>query len=905
MAHGTVNVRLRPIKLAFLVNPNDKDSLLKAIEINTFLWGGISNPIIPTYKRLPSTWEERWLKTRNLNAQKALSGYLDNFDPDYVVPMGECSDYSLDIGDREKVDDVSDILELVEEDGTPRYGIGLFEIFNHFIHRELKFQRRHPLDICIPRFGFRYRIFLASVFGQFSEKIDTIFWGHFAEALEAKKSDCSAFNYTEFFNPQKLFLARMTGLYLEPRHHRERRIFFLDAAKGLDIMDYWNLRAVGWNVIPIPKQFAQSAKTKRPTLEFITANYLTNDSSPKVYHDLTLKSRSISEDEHQLFRDSLATFQSDGAYTEPKLVIPSPYPRMWNEWARDSDGVECCDLDGGTDHHEISTNQETIRFKTLDPKFMNRFGGHGEARFANEIELRLYGDEELFAEIIPEGGRRLATAISFSAFNWRLSRKALVYLSRYSEWTVSLSLPRSEVIFTKWLESKGWTVELSSAGRIANQMMRQLGGRSATGILATKGIIQLLGEMNSSNVILSKLSNQVADLLDLLKQDVFQTMSAEVKAFKKSMKEIQLSAEMNNSNVILSKLLNEISDLQNLLKQVEFQTLNAEVEAFVKYLKEIQPQLGGDEKSMPENSVLPRIARIVNQAKYAGTKERIIQQLIEAKVFQLGLETQCSVCTQSSWYSVKDADYELQCPKCLERLSFPPASKEVTWSYRTLGPFSLPNQAHGAYAVLLTLRFFSESGFLDGATTPLMSFTANNEKMEQMEADLALFFQASKFRESKTEVVFAECKTFNSFRTEDADRMAKLGDAFPGAVLVFAALKESLSEKEKTILCALVNRQRKHRMNGRPFNPVLILTGTELFAELDLSEAWEEAGGLHAAYAKNLGPKDLPELCDITQRIYLGMEPWHQWLDEKSGRITSVQPTTWTTPDGETVRSAN
>ena len=62
----------------------------------------------------------------------------------------------------------------------------------------------------------------------------------------------------------------MTGLYLEAttRWSERQCIFFLDATKGLDIMDYWNLRSVGWDVIPIPKQFAQSAKTKRPTLEF-------------------------------------------------------------------------------------------------------------------------------------------------------------------------------------------------------------------------------------------------------------------------------------------------------------------------------------------------------------------------------------------------------------------------------------------------------------------------------------------------------------------------------------------------------------------------------------------------------------------------------------------------------------
>lgn len=798
MVYGTVNVRLRPIKLAFLVNPKDKDSLLKAIEINTFLWGGLYNPIIPTYKRLPSTWEEKWLKTRNLNAQNALSGYLDNFDPDYVVPMGECSDYTLDIGDREKVDDVSDILELVEEDGTPRYGIGLFEIFNHFIQRELKFQRRHPLDICIPRFDFRYRTFLASVFGQFSEKIDTIFWGHFAEALEAKKSACSAFNYTEFFSPQKLFLARMTGLYLEPVYRRKTRIFFLDATKGLDVMDYWNLRAVGWSVVPVPRQFTQSENTKHPILEFIRANYLPNNSSPHEYDDIIQKSRSISEDEYQLFCNSLATFQCDEAHEGTDRVLPSPYPRMWNEWARDSDGVECCDLDGGTDQHDLSTNQESIRFKTLDPKFIKRFGGHGEPRFANEIELRLFGGEELFAEVIPEGGKRLAAAISFSAFDWRLSRKALVFLSRHSKWTVDLSLPQAESVVAKWLETKGWEIDLSPAGRIAKQMIRQLGGRRATGILATKGIIQLLGEMNSD-----------------------------------------------------------------------------------------------DNESMPEKALRGTIQKIANQTMYIGSAERILEQLIKSRVFQLGMEIQCPVCTQSSWYSVKGADYRLQCLKCLEEIHFPPESRHVTWSYRTLGPFRLPKQAYGAYSVLLTLRFFSE--LLDGATTPLMSFTARKGEMNEIEADLALFFQVSKFGDSKTQLIYAECKTFNDFGKKDTHRMKQLGEAFPGAVLVFASLKECLTQNEIDILQHLAMRSRRNWKVGRPFNPVMVLTGNELFLQ------W-----IGDSHLKNTRwHEDLLELCDQTQRINLGMKSRYQWLDEQTGRITSVQPTTWTTPDGKIVRSSN
>ena len=600
MTHGTINVKLRPIKLAFLVNPKDRTSLLKAIEINTFLWGGMFNPIIPTYRRIPQKWESGPFK--NPDAQSVISGYLDNFDPDYVVPMGECSDYPFDIGNRERIDDTSEILAPVKEDRVPNYGIGLFEILNYFIEQELKFQRRYPLDICIPRFGNRFRLFLASVFGTLPRNIDTIFCKTFTEILEAKKIDCSPSNYLELLNPQKLFLRRMTQFYLESTPSAwgwEQCIFLLDATNSLDVMDYWNLRAIGWNVIPIPKQFTRFEKTKKLILDFIEANYVPHHSNPEVYHHTTiLKSRSISEGEHRNFCDSLNLSPSDENYKNPKIVLQNRYPRMWDEWARDKGHIESCELEADTDEHDISTNQEMVHFKTLDPKFISRFGGHSKSRFVNEVKLRLYDDKELFAEVIPEGGRELARVIGeFDFLNWRLSRKGLVYLSRYSRSTVSLSLPHAETIFAKWLESRGWIVKLSSAGRIAKQMLRQLGGVNGTWILAHKGIIQLLGKMSSSNAI-------------------------------------------------LSKLLKQTSDLQKLLKQDEFQTVADKLKVFVKDLEEAQSRLGDHEKSMSEESVWSEIAEIANRAEYEIEADLILQRLIDAKVIQLGIEIQCAECYQ-------------------------------------------------------------------------------------------------------------------------------------------------------------------------------------------------------------------------------------------------------------------
>ena len=776
MTRGTIKVKLRPIKLAFLVNPNDKESLLRAIEINTFLWGGTYNPIIPTYKQISSKWK-KFPYEKNLSAKSVVSGYLDNFDPDYVVPMGECVDYNLDIGYRKKIDDVSDILASIEEDGVPNYGVGLFEILNYFFQEELKFQRRYPEDICVPRFNGNFYFFLASVFGVLPENIGKIFWEHFAEPLEAEEIKYSTSNYAELLDPQKLFLRRMSNLYLEPKSRWKQCIFFLDATKPLDIMDYWNLRAIGWNVLPVPKQFTRSDETRLPILNLITESHLPRGSNLATHLRTTvLKSRFISETEHQHFLDSLE---------ESKIVSQTCYPRIWNEDARESDHVECCELEADTAEHDVSTEREPIRFNTLDPKFMSRFGISLTPRFANEVEWSLYDDKTLFAEVLPEGDSKQASFIvELVGLHHvvRLFKKGVICLSSSPEPLLYLRDPHAEGVFTRWLESEGWTVELSPPGRIAQQMLQQLQGVRGTWILASEGIIQLLDKMNRS-----------------------------------------------------------------------------------------------DGKFLAAEFVRGKIFReVANEARVFRLKgEDILHHLVATKVFQLGMKIQCPVCTKHSWYSVKGNDYELQCPQCLTQFSFPSDFQKVKWAYRTVGPFSSSNQADGAYTVLLTLRFFWRIIFSGSAMTPLMSFTAKKGKVE-IEADLALFFQESKSRHSKTDLIFAECKTFNSFQKKDADRMKDLGKAFPGSVLVFAKLEESLSDEEKKILCPLVNRSRKNRKNGRPFNPILILTGTELISEQHFYQNWKNARGIHAKLAKSCIGANLLELCDFTQQVYLDMDPWDQ-----------------------------
>jgi len=78
-----------------------------------------------------------------------------------------------------------------------------------------------------------------------------------------------------------------------------------------------------------------------------------------------------------------------------------------------------------------------------------------------------------------------------------------------------------------------------------------------------------------------------------------------------------------------------------------------------------------------------------------------MKNFTDTKIFQLGVKLKCPICTQKSWYSINEIDYELQCGKCSQQFEIPSHSpKEIRWAYKALPPFNLPRKAYGVYSVL-------------------------------------------------------------------------------------------------------------------------------------------------------------------------------------------------------------
>jgi hypothetical protein len=97
MPLGSVNITLRPLRLAFLVDPADTSGVMEAIELNTFLWGGMFNPIVPVYRRTPKKWQSKFERT---TAREVSEGLVRAFDPDYVVLTGKYLNLTINVGHR-------------------------------------------------------------------------------------------------------------------------------------------------------------------------------------------------------------------------------------------------------------------------------------------------------------------------------------------------------------------------------------------------------------------------------------------------------------------------------------------------------------------------------------------------------------------------------------------------------------------------------------------------------------------------------------------------------------------------------------------------------------------------------------------------------------------------------------
>lgn len=284
-----------------------------------------------------------------------------------------------------------------------------------------------------------------------------------------------------------------------------------------------------------------------------------------------------------------------------------------------------------------------------------------------------------------------------------------------------------------------------------------------------------------------------------------------------------------------------------------------------------------------KNTTLPR------QDDYSGSTTTL-ERLVEAGALKLGLSVPCPNCGATNWYGLNDLAERVPCVRCLKQYRFPQGGldyKRTPWRFRVTGPYSVPNYACGAYATVLALHCLAREPPL-GATMTFSTSLDLTVDGEPSEIDFACWLQEESLGyERREDPVFlvGEAKSFarDAFLDKDIARLKRVGERMPGTFIVCATLKTELSQEECNRIRELSIWGREPDLGGHCRNPVIVLTGTELFAQFNMQTAWQESGGQR----QNLASAGMGEpwtLADLTQQAYLGLSPTYQWLREYRNR---------------------
>ena len=266
---------------------------------------------------------------------------------------------------------------------------------------------------------------------------------------------------------------------------------------------------------------------------------------------------------------------------------------------------------------------------------------------------------------------------------------------------------------------------------------------------------------------------------------------------------------------------------------------------------------------------LTLVAEIKRRIADMKDPEFFISHLLQNRIIEFGAQIKCSVCEQHGYFLPDQLGPLLLCPNCRNHFALPMSTpKKINWVYRGIGPFAKTNKASGVMSVFATLRLFLQHIYDDKNISTLYGFELRKHgRAVEHPKEVDLCFLAADKRDAfrAPDLIFCECKTYIHFKEVDMLRMQQLGNAFPGAVLVFATLNDTLVSTEIDLLRPRV----QHFQTGggrRPRNPLLILTAQELLNP-DVTfplKTYEDQMHPSQEYSDFLGT-----LCEMTLRKHL------------------------------------
>lgn len=486
-----LNIKLRPIRFVFLVKPNDKKNIQKIFQINTYLWGGKFNPIIPFFKRVPQWWSNHY---KSYNSQEILNNYLDFFEPDFIVEAEQGLANHI-LFDKKRILQLDNLL-IGDDYDNKRCGLNVNDLYLHLYEKKYQFTRRHKLSIINVKSKLKYlQPFISCIFGSFPENKDFSYLEeNYIDIFQPNEIQLNANSLvdiykSQYFAPLDIGHAKIDIQY--PNSLPNTRLFILDIKEHKDLIDFWNLRIIYRKVIPIPKQWIQelSAFCK----EFILKNHRPHPMNNNlILSSTTMFSRSISKDDaEEIYKNYIQVNEQKANH------VQYWYPDIKLEQSDWIEGLKRPILKYEEIKKEINLlddENQQIHFETLSPDFAQKHDN--KIRWANIINIEDWSFENKITTCFPTNYRNPI----FPKFDYYKdfilpTSEGLTIFPEYHNIQEWWSLKDGTHAINQWLDQHDIKANVSDAGKATQQIIETIGGVSQVFSLTNKNVIEQLNKM--------------------------------------------------------------------------------------------------------------------------------------------------------------------------------------------------------------------------------------------------------------------------------------------------------------------------------------------------------------------------------------------------------------------------
>lgn len=485
-------VRVRPIRLAFLVSPEDTAALLKVFQLNSSLWGGVYNFVIPVFERVPKRYRGQFQPTAS--AIEMRRGLLEAFQPDFLVEVTPGSADGLGFAS----DRVVPFRELFGSDSSGRRSIGvdLRSVCRDLYQSTYKYVLRHPPSFLIASSkARRFELFFAAVFGsipdttEFKTIADT-----YLGTLDGKREAFEPVDFPRLFEPQ--YVHPLNVGTNETRVHSQNqifdaRMFYLDEASPYDLIDFWNLRAIGWVIRPLPASLAP--RLTDYCERFVAKVYRPFRAPSQGFHAASfLCSPTQDMGALQEYVKQLARPAPDAITLDPRV------PRLWEDWGRGADQARPQLITSMESDIDIDAIGETLNVRGTIPTFLQADVIASESRAcANILESAPLG-----APVIPWQTNALTSLLQeLGEEHIWASREGITFCSGTMSNSRFLLTPSPFNVFSAYFQHLGYKIAISPSGRTCQQIISSLGDIYSLGVVMRSGeILRFLDQMAHEDV---------------------------------------------------------------------------------------------------------------------------------------------------------------------------------------------------------------------------------------------------------------------------------------------------------------------------------------------------------------------------------------------------------------------